>query len=202
MASDVDICNMALAFIGDVANITSLSPPEGSAEAEHCAMFYPMARDTLLQSPPAWNFATRRVLLAPLAVRNSWTWKYAYAVPADFLVALAVMKSNAGRDDETEPYIVENEDGALVIRTDVPNAALRYTARIEDAGKFPPLFVEGLAWLLASKLAGPIVKGDTGAKMAQQLAQQYLIWKQQAASVDANQGNFQPVHHVGWLEDR
>ena len=46
MASDVDVCNLALAHLGDEATVASISPPEGSAQAGHCARFYPMARDS------------------------------------------------------------------------------------------------------------------------------------------------------------
>ena len=60
MASEVEICNLALARLGDAATVVSIDPPEGSAQAEHCAMFYPMARDTLLAQHP-WGFAQRRV---------------------------------------------------------------------------------------------------------------------------------------------
>ena len=37
MATEVDICNLALAHLGDNATIASLKPPEGSAQAEHAA---------------------------------------------------------------------------------------------------------------------------------------------------------------------
>ena len=66
MASEVEICNLALARLGDAATVVSIDPPEGSAQAEHCAMFYPMARDTLLAQHP-WGFAQRRVRPARLA---------------------------------------------------------------------------------------------------------------------------------------
>ena len=66
MASPVDICNTALAYLGDVANVVSIDPAEGSAQAEHCARFYPLARDALLEMHD-WGFATRRVALAGLA---------------------------------------------------------------------------------------------------------------------------------------
>ena len=36
MASDVQICNIALAHLGDTATVASINPPEGSAQAEHC----------------------------------------------------------------------------------------------------------------------------------------------------------------------
>ena len=58
MATEVDICNLALAHLGDDATIASLSPPEGSAQAEKAARFYPIARNTLLEMH-TWNFASK-----------------------------------------------------------------------------------------------------------------------------------------------
>ena len=49
MASEVDICNLALGHLGDNATVASLNPPEGSVQAQHCARFYPIARDALLE---------------------------------------------------------------------------------------------------------------------------------------------------------
>ena len=63
MASEVDICNLALSHLGDNATVASIDPPEGSAQAEHCSRFYPIARDTLLEMHN-WNFSTRRAVLA------------------------------------------------------------------------------------------------------------------------------------------
>jgi len=63
MASDVDLGNLMLSHLGDDATVTNLNPPEGSSQAEHVAVFFPIARDSLLEMHN-WNFATRR---APLA---------------------------------------------------------------------------------------------------------------------------------------
>ena len=33
MASDVDVCNLALSHIGDTANVASINPPDGSVQS-------------------------------------------------------------------------------------------------------------------------------------------------------------------------
>ena len=48
MSSVVDICNIALSRLGDRATVTSIDPPEGSAQADHCRRFYPIALKTIL----------------------------------------------------------------------------------------------------------------------------------------------------------
>ena len=76
MSSEVDICNLALSRLGDDASVASINPPEGSSQAEHCAQFYPIARNSMLQGHD-WNFATRRETLALLSGVDTFNWSYA-----------------------------------------------------------------------------------------------------------------------------
>ena len=102
MASEVEICNLALAHLGDDATIASIDPPEGSAQAEHCARFYAIARDSLLQMHN-WNFASKRVALA--GVNMPYTmWAYAYACPGDMMVAVSVLPPEVENDYTIRPY--------------------------------------------------------------------------------------------------
>ena len=59
MASVADICNMALGHLGDSATVASIDPPEGSAQAEHCARFYPMVRDARARAKAAGKSSVR-----------------------------------------------------------------------------------------------------------------------------------------------
>jgi hypothetical protein len=97
MASEVDICNLALSHLGDDATVSSINPPEGSAQAEHCATFYPIARDALLELHQ-WNFSTKRVSLALLNVTPPSTWQYVYAAPGDALNLISILAPDAGDD--------------------------------------------------------------------------------------------------------
>ncbi|KAA3649394.1 MAG: hypothetical protein DWQ11_18810 [Proteobacteria bacterium] len=201
MASEVDICNLALARLGDNATVASIDPPEGSAQAEHCARFYAIARDSLLEMHP-WKFATRRALLAQLSV-ESWNWAYAYAEPNGALKLLAVLPPTAANDDDSQPFEAQSDaNGAALILTDQEDASLRFTTRVTDTTKFSPLFVDALAWLLASELAGPVVKGDTGAAMAKSCYQSFAIALSHAKLSDANQRKIQPTHNPAWIAGR
>lgn len=201
MASEVDICNLALARLGDNATVASIDPPEGSPQAEHCARFYPVARDSLLEMH-AWRFATRRVLLAKLAV-ESWDWSFAYAVPTDALKLLGVLSAAASSVDKAQPYETESgANGALIILTNQENASLRYIARVTDTTRFSPLFVDALAWLLASYLAGPVLKGDAGAAMAKVCLQSFMLAFSNAKVSDANQREVRPEHTPAWIAGR
>ena len=201
MASEVDICNLALARLGDNATVASIDPPEGSAQAEHCARFYTFARDSLLEMH-AWKFATRRVQLAKLTV-PSWDWSFAYAEPTGALKLLGVLSATASNDDETQPYEAESDaNGAAIILTNQEDASLRFVARVTDTTKFSPLFVDALAWLLASYLAGPVLKGDAGAAMSKACLQSFLLAFSNAKVSDANQRKVRPEHTPAWIAGR
>lgn len=199
MASVIDICNLALAHIGDRATVASIDPPEGSPQAAHCAMFYPIARDTLLELAKP-TFAMRRATLA-LLDETVDAWSYTYARPADALVILSVTAPGQADTSTTpEPFACEADaDGALVIYTNVEQAQVRYLARVEDTTKFSALFTEALAWMLAAKLAGPVIKGDAGATMAARCEQTAMAILAKASASDANQGHLGLVPTPGWI---
>lgn len=222
MASEVDICNLALGHLGDAATVSSINPPEGSAQAEHCARFYPVARDALLEMH-SWGFATKRVNLASLG--SAWPeWQYCYAVPNDALNLLAVLPPEStddysvgityhysqtgapftpGGKYQPQPFNYEAlADGTMVIYTNQENAMLRYTAYIEDTTVFSPLFVVTLSWLLASYLAGPVIKGEQGAAEAKRcmLMAQQMLGK--ASVSDANQRRTTIAQNTPWMTGR
>lgn len=207
MASEVDICNLALAHLGDSATVASIDPPEGSAQAEHCARFYPIARDALLEMH-AWGFATKRVLLAQL-VNDQTSWEYCYQQPSDVIGILGIIDSTTPDDYSAsgsyvpQPYVSEiNSAGQQVIYTDLANAVMRYTATVSDTTKFSPLFVTALSWYLASLLAGPILKGDAGAAEAKRCLNIAQGMLSKAEDSDANQRKTGVTHNVAWIRGR
>lgn len=206
MASAIDICNQALSHLGDSATVASIDPPEGSAQAEHCARFYPMALAALLELHQ-WAFATRRATLAEVA-NPSTSWAYAYAFPANTVNLISVLAPDALDDYSSEAYTPQDfspEIDALgndIILTNQPNAVLRYTELVSDTSKFTPLFVECLGWLLASKLAGPVLKGETGMAAAQACTKTFVYWFNKAIGSDAAQRKVTPRQHVGWMNAR
>lgn len=183
MASEIDICNLALGHLGDEATVSAISPPDGSAQAGHCARFYPMARDALLEMHN-WRFATRRVSLALLSTTElpaEWAFAYAYPqclrVVAVFPPDVTVTSTPQAIYDQSEflnrprdyPFVCETlSTGAQVIYTNVEDATVQYIAQVTDTTKFSPLFIVAFARLLSSYLAGPIIKGKAGMEVAKE----------------------------------
>ncbi len=201
MASVVDIANLALAHLGDDANVASINPPEGSAQAEHCARFYPVARDALLEMHD-WTFATRRATLKALN-KDTFNWDYAYAYPSGALRILTVLPAEASPEDDGEEFETDTDtDGTALIRSNLDDASVRYTISVSDTTKFPPLFTSALTWLLASYLAGPVVKGDAGRAEAKRCMMMFQAFLAQARISDANQRKKTPTHTPEWIELR
>jgi hypothetical protein len=222
MASEVDICNISLGNLGDNATVASLDPPEGSAQAEHCARFYPIARDALLELHD-WNFATKRALLAQ--VDNPWNqWGYAYLQPADCLRVIAVLDKNAQGDQSVAlpaPYsqshlantgigmytpvdfVCETNDaGDEVIYTDQIDAMARYVAFVTDTTKFSPLFTTTLTWKLSALLAGPVLKGEAGRAESKRCEAMASAWLSKAVDTDVRQRKVQTTQAVPWMAGR
>ncbi|SDC68991.1 hypothetical protein SAMN05428966_102122 [Massilia sp. PDC64] len=219
MSSEVEICNLALAHLGDSATVASIDPPEGSAQAEHCARWYPVARNSLLELQE-WHFATTRTLLAEL-VNPFPQWQHAYARPADCLKLLAILPSDATGDvaqtfptDCLNPGFapqvctiytpaefaaeIDATTGNQIILTNQANALVRYTRAVTDTSKFSPLFTDALGWYLAGYLAGPVLKGETGVNVGRAMKAEALAMLSAAAVSSANQGSRQQVHAYPW----
>lgn len=202
MPSAVDICNLALARLGDDATVSSIDPPEGSAQAEHCKVFYPMARDTMLDAH-AWSFITTRKALAELDETPPAGWLYTYAKPSGAIKLLAVLAADALDDSDPQPFISEIlPDGTEVILSNTPNAVLRYTIRQTDPTHYPPLFVDALSMLLASHLAGPILKGSTGISASKAWLSAFATQFGAAKVADTNQRRVERTHTPNWMSAR
>lgn len=204
MPSAITICNLALAGLGDEATISSIDPPEGSAQAEHAARWYPVALDALLEAHPGgWSFATTRTPLALLTEEPVSGWEYAYARPADCVRCLSVHSPDATDDNDPQAYTLEAAaDGTVVLYTNQEDAVLRYTRRVTDTNKFTPLFSDALMLLLRSYLAGPVIKGDAGLKAAKTWLDVYGRRVAEARQSDAGQQRVTPKHSPSWMAGR
>lgn len=194
MASVVQLCNMALSHIGSEARVSSINPPDGSVEAGHCATFYDLARTELLE-PGNWAFSLKRATLAKVA-NPSTVWAYAYAKPSNCLRALRILRPSIAAAVRTrnlafEPHTDDRGGAAFdvegdVILTNEPDAVLLYVQDVIDSTKFPVSFTSALSYLLASYLAGPIIKGNEGVRAGDAMRQRAMTLADIAATASAN----------------
>lgn len=193
----LDVCNLALSLIGDSGGVTSLDPLDGSAQAVHCARFFPIAFDEVLKMRK-WTFASRRLDLTELAVDSPWPqWPFAYVLPHDFLRPIQLLPpgaldDNIVRQDNTffdlgnttapfsgapvsMPMSVEvDAQGRSVLYTVQQFAVLRYVARM-PVRSCPQEFKTPVAWRLAEMLSGAIIKGPEGAAQAERCRKMLLV---------------------------
>ena len=222
MATEIDICNLALAHLGDDATIASIKPPEGSAQAEHAARYYPIARNSLLESH-TWNFAAKRASLAT-TTNTLEQWEYAYVAPADMMTPVAIISPTAQNDYATRMSSGDTPGGitsnysptilaghytpqqfaveGIYIYTNQENALLRYQSLVTDSTTFSPLFVVTLAWHLASMLAGPIIKGDQGMAQAKRCTEMMRNYLASAKQQDNLHRDITVEHIVPWTSGR
>ena len=150
MASITSISNQSLIKLGK-STINNID--DKTEEARACKEVFPQALDTLLQQHP-WNFAKCRTSLAQtintLAVLSEapeFEYLYKYQLPTD-PYCLQVLEV-----DSNYEYKIE---GRLLF-TDDDSVKLKYIKRVEDYNELSPMFVEALAFYIASQLAIPLV---------------------------------------------
>lgn len=207
MASAVEISRLALGHIADAARINAIDPPDNSIQAQHCSTFYPIARDQLLEMHD-WTFARKRVALdLSLVEFDDGEWGFAYSVPADYIRALKVCPPGAPMDFPGQPFQIESDVTELdtLLLTNVEDAVLHYIYREEETGRYTPNFLVALSYLLASYLAGPIIKGRVGAQIAVDFRNIAVATFRTASALDSNaslEKQQYATHKPIWVSDR
>jgi hypothetical protein len=194
MSTDVDICNLALAHIGDSALITSITGADNSTQATQCARFYPVARDQVLERHQ-WKFSLKYSTLASAGVTVPDAWSYAYTLPDNCIGAVDILRSGTTVAEDYRglplpftqrvPFSVEMVGTTQVLYCNQAEVTLHYMEKVTDATKYPASVVSAISYLLASYLAGPIIKGKAAMTLSQALRQQFEIAFYNAAAQDA-----------------
>lgn len=136
MASKTEVCNRALIKLGQfrVSNVDT----DPTSSARVLSEIYLSVLYGALQTFP-WNFSIKRTDLSASTEAVSWgVSKTKYPLPADCLQLLEIY----GDPD----YSVENGN---IICDETGVIYVKYISKIEDAGEFPPIFVEFFSSLLA-----------------------------------------------------
>jgi hypothetical protein len=145
---------------------------ETTVEADACATCWSILLDKVLEDYP-WPFAKRQVALAELSGVTRVGWEYVYALPADFIAALAILSDDTRisliPSESRTPYEIMADDAAegKVLCCDVAQDdidALEYTARVTNPATYSGAFSSALAWLMASELALALPKDGNKAR--------------------------------------
>lgn len=145
--TDVQICNLALARLGD-ARITTLA--DATAQAQYCALFYAQTVQEL-QTEADWQFCRKLASIAADGTAPAFGYAARYALPADCLRVLRINgvdeDENFGKWEIVGGYIHTGLTGPI---------SLDYLANVTTTTAFPPVFIEILTAKLAAHLAMPL----------------------------------------------
>lgn len=152
MASEVEICNLALTRLGADA-IRSFD--EDNKRARLSQISYEHTRSLFLEDHE-WTFNTKYIQLAQLATVVHPVFSYVYQIPSDCLYARQILDSSGRINSRTKWEVFSNH-----IATDVEGAWLRYSEEVVVTGRYPYYFVEAIATQIAAELAPAIVQDKT-----------------------------------------
>ena len=170
--TDIGLCARALIRIG-AHPITSFT--DGTAAAEIAGALYPSSRDALLSSYN-WGFATAQATLTRLEVEPLADYKYAYALPNDFLCAISAGQGARGRG-------LNFRIARGTLHTDATSVVLTYVFRPEE-GEFPPYFDTALISRLAAEFCIPLTENTSRAEALTRMAEADYA---RARQIDAQQ---------------
>lgn len=135
----IDICNMALALIGaDIICETG----EPSKEARASAIFYENVKNKALAKYD-WPFASKTSKLVMLKSQET-DGLNRFQLPIDCLIPRELLNASPA-----DTFAIQSD----VILTNLKEAVLRYTFSSEETYVFPPDFIDGLVYLMASDMA-------------------------------------------------
>lgn len=122
MASQVDICNRALLSIGARAQISSITPSDGSTEANACSVLFSSTFEALARATQ-WNCLRKQGLLSLLAAASGTPenptgttlplpptpWLYQYGLPSDCLAVRFLVPSLPSAGLGASPTTLSNQ---------------------------------------------------------------------------------------------
>jgi len=184
MASEVQICNLALSHLGVGKEIASLT--ENSSEAAACNRFFTIVRDNVLRDHP-WSFATKFLTLALVESNPTTEWGYSYTYPVDCLFFRRILSGirNDTRQSRASSRITSST-ASLMIYTDVQDAVAEYTFRETNSERFSAGFTMAFSYLLAEAIA-PQVSGGDPFNLKAAAARSYILALTRAEANDINE---------------
>lgn len=164
MSSRTQIANLALIKIGVSKQISNVDT-DTSREAITIRTLMDQEIAFVLRDFP-WPFATAYETLALVAgtstVPANNDWQYSYRYPSDCMFARRIVVPSVGRrDPNPPPFRIGRDSQGRLLYTNIEDAELEYTARIDDSEEFDSIFVGALSWKLAAGAAPPLsrIKG-------------------------------------------
>lgn len=194
MADKVEIANLALQEMG-AEPITSLSDDRKTARVIN--LRFDSLRDSFLRMH-SWNFAKARMKLSRLEDPPAYGFRFAYALPSDWLRTLHVATNASTKPEHqvTEPHY-KIEGGRLL--ADHDEIFIVYVRRVTNTEEWDELAIDAFVLFLASRTARAITQN---LDLAQSLADDFRIKLREARFYDATDEPAQRLESDEWLASR
>ena len=185
MASEVQLCNLALANVGD-EQITSLT--ENSKAARLCNLVYEPMRDATLRAHP-WNFAIKRIELAANTLTPAYEYNTQFTLPSDFLRLIGTNML------DTAKFTVEGNQ----LLCNVSALKIKYIYAVTDPNVFDWLFNEALSARIAAELS---IAMTDNRSLTVDLFNLFSTKLSDARTADATEGTPDDITADTWLNSR
>lgn len=172
MATSTDIANRALSEHLGITKINDIDDADDISEK--CKTAYVASRKSLLTEAD-WKFAERRVALAIASGVEVTGFTYSYTYPSDCLKIRRLY--NEASEYEKLPFTTTTDVTKTLhyINSETVGAIIIYTADVDSAPLFTPLFEDALVLDMASKLAISIKKdGELSSRLAAKYELKFL----------------------------
>ena len=184
MTSPVEICNLALAKLGQTPIINLLEPQ--TREEELCKQWYDICRRSVINDSD-WSFARVRARITnvvPEPYDDSvvlFDYGYALWLPGNVMRVLSVWRSG----DRSAPDIRWERQGNYIL-SDYAELNIIYSRDVTNPVMFSPLFVDALAVRLAFEMSVAITQNQN---LKEALWAEYTTKIQQATTMDSMQAS-------------
>lgn len=225
----VNVVNIALTEIGAKATVSSINPSDGSNEANIASTLYQPKMDALMRSAHwnCCRKQLALTLLKAVVIDGVASddpppqpWLYEYAYPSDCLKARYIMpiRTIAAEGvplttyDNMVPVLYAgsavryavatdtvNGNVRRVILTNMPQAILVYTARIDNPDLWDPHFLNAATSSLGAWMVTPLSMKQALIKTQIAIAQSIIA---EARVSDGNEGLTSADHYPDWMRIR
>jgi hypothetical protein len=160
MPSKTNVCNLAIAHLGEGKMIANVDTDQ-SEEAAACRQVYELALRATLREYP-WPFAKKIEALGLVETEPTAEWGYSYTLPPDCIRALRILSGDRNDDAQSkEPYWIMYGASSSLIYSDLAEADLEYVYFCEDVLRYPPDFIIALSYRIAILIAPRIASATT-----------------------------------------
>lgn len=176
MASQVDICNLALTRVG-AATITSLT--DGTREANLCNILYDEVAEEVM-AEGAWSTCTFRATLNQTTNTPVYEYTYEYQLPTN----PRILKFLEVQDDRSLDITYDIEEDKLL--TDEGSVKVKYIGFLEDPGSYGAYLKAAIVSRLSHELAYTITGS---ASVAEKMWQRYQVDLRKGLAQDGGNGS-------------